>query len=149
MDTLKSLLQGPQGNFPRNFRAHPAFWRDSLGHSQGHFRYISGPKTPAAGRVFLKAKPCSSFSCFLGNSLRASLAGNSSFCEPFPFFSRNLKRFGSEKNLCFFLVIFPCFSTKKKEESKEKKMRESLSQRRKIHPKKCTQNKNVHLNKFF
>ena len=32
MDTFKSLLEGPQGHFSRHFRAHPDFWRHSLGH---------------------------------------------------------------------------------------------------------------------
>ena len=36
------ILGGPQGHFPRYFRAHPEFWRHSLGHSQGHF----GPEGP-------------------------------------------------------------------------------------------------------
>ena len=42
LDTFKSFLEGPQGHFPRHFRTHPDFWRDSLGHSQGHF----GPEGP-------------------------------------------------------------------------------------------------------
>ena len=32
-DTFQSLLEGPQGHFSRHFRAHPDFWRHSLGHS--------------------------------------------------------------------------------------------------------------------
>ena len=41
-----SLLEGPEGHFPRQFRAHPNFWRHSLGHPQVHFG-PEGPKTPA------------------------------------------------------------------------------------------------------
>ena len=42
LDTFKSLLEGPQGHFSRRFRAHPDFWRHSLGLGHGERRVYRG-----------------------------------------------------------------------------------------------------------
>ena len=54
-------LEGPQGHFSRHFRAHPGFWRHSLGHSQEHFG-PEGPEVPPVGgrRVLMGARFLSS-----------------------------------------------------------------------------------------
>ena len=74
LDTFKSLLnlEGPQGHFPRRFRAHPDFWRHSLGRSQVHF----GPEAPedsCRGSRFLNLRCLRYSACFLGSSFRFRL----------------------------------------------------------------------------
>ena len=55
-DTFTSLLEGPQGHFSRHFRAHPGFWRHSLGHFGGGTSGPKGSKTPVRGWRVLNSK---------------------------------------------------------------------------------------------
>ena len=55
LDTFKSLLEGPQGHFSRHFRAHPDFWRHSLGRSQTWG--TSGPTGPKSCRGPASSQP--------------------------------------------------------------------------------------------